>query len=91
MKILAAAACFLAALFSAGANAETVVVTAGKLVDVLTGREIDSPAIFIENGRITSIADARTVRWGAGVKHIAAFLRHMRHRPVLHEHRNFPG
>jgi cytosine/adenosine deaminase-related metal-dependent hydrolase len=33
----------------------------------LTPALVESPAIFIgDDGRITSIADARTVRWGAG-------------------------
>ena len=36
-----------------------------------TGRYVEHPAIFIgDDGRISSIADARTVRWGADVKHI---------------------
>jgi imidazolonepropionase-like amidohydrolase len=51
--------------------AEQVVVTADRYLDVQTGRYVDSPAIFIGNdGRITSIADARTVRWGADVRHV---------------------
>ena len=41
-------------------------VTADRYLDVLTGRYVDHPAIFIgDDGRITSIADARTVRWGS--------------------------
>ena len=53
------------------ATAETVVVTADRYLDVETGRYVDHPAIFIgDDGRITSIADARTVRWGSDVKHI---------------------
>ena len=36
-----------------------------------TGRYVANPAIFIgDDGRITGIGDARTVRWGADVKHI---------------------
>lgn len=47
------------------------VVTAARYIDVLTGKTIDHPAIFVgPDGRITSIADARTVRWGSDVKHI---------------------
>ncbi|WP_404368606.1 amidohydrolase family protein [Sphingomonas sp. MMS24-J45] len=49
---------------------QTVVVTADKMVDVLTGKTVDYPAVFITNGRITSVADARTVRWTDKVKHI---------------------
>ncbi len=53
------------------AAAEKVVVTADRYLDVDTGRYVDHPAIFIgDDGRITSIADARTVRWGSDVKHI---------------------
>lgn len=52
-------------------TAETVVVTADRYLDVETGRYVDHPAIFIgDDGRITSIADARTVRWGSDVKHV---------------------
>jgi imidazolonepropionase-like amidohydrolase len=51
--------------------AEQVVVTADRYLDVQTGRYVDNPAIFIgDDGRITSIADARTVRWGADVRHV---------------------
>ena len=55
---------------SHAASAETV-ITAAHMVDVLTGATIDHPAIFVgDDGRITSIADARTVRWGSSVRHI---------------------
>ena len=47
------------------------VVTAARMLDVQTGRYVANPAIFVDDaGRITSIADAKTVRWGADVKHI---------------------
>ena len=66
--------CALAALFVLGVGspaAAATVVTADRMLDVSTGRYVDSPAIFVDdNGRITSIADARTVRWGAEVKHV---------------------
>lgn len=52
------------------AAAQTVVVTADKMIDVVSGKVVEYPAIFITDGRITSIADARTVRWGSDVKHI---------------------
>lgn len=51
-------------------SAETVVVTADHMVDVVSGKAVDYPAIFITDGRITSVADARTVKWGSDVKHI---------------------
>jgi imidazolonepropionase-like amidohydrolase len=57
---------------AAPAAAEKVVVTADRYLDVRTGKYVEHPAIFIgDDGRISSIADARTVRWGADVKHIA--------------------
>ncbi|MES2270721.1 MAG: amidohydrolase family protein [Pseudomonadota bacterium] len=59
-----------AALMSAPASAETVVVTADHMVDVIGGKTVDYPAVFITDGRITSVADARTVRWGNDVRHI---------------------
>jgi len=47
------------------------VITAAHYLDVQTGKTVDYPAIFVgADGRITNIADARTVRWGANVKHI---------------------
>jgi imidazolonepropionase-like amidohydrolase len=67
MRILMFAAALLA---SAAANATTV-VTADRYLDVNTGKYVEHPAIFIgDDGRITSIADARTVRWGADVKQV---------------------
>ena len=58
------------ALTPTGALAETV-VTGARMIDVETGRTIEHPAIFVNDaGRITSIADARTVRWSAEVRHI---------------------
>ncbi|OYY77269.1 MAG: Xaa-Pro dipeptidase [Sphingomonas sp. 28-62-20] len=55
---------------SAPAQAETVVVTADHMVDVVAGKTVDYPAVFITDGRIISVADARTVKWGSDVKHI---------------------
>ncbi len=47
------------------------VITAARYLDVQSGKMVEHPAIFVgADGRIASIADARTVRWGAGVKHI---------------------
>ena len=70
MRHLLAAAVSLLAL-AAPAAAEKTVVTADRYLDVETGRYVESPAIFIgDDGRITSIADARVVKWGADVRHI---------------------
>jgi imidazolonepropionase-like amidohydrolase len=59
------------AAFSTPANAQNTVITGARMLDVLTGKMVDNPAIFVgPDGRITSIADARTVRWSSDVKHI---------------------
>jgi imidazolonepropionase-like amidohydrolase len=56
---------------SASALAQNSVITADKMIDVITGKIIDYPAIFVDaDGRITSIVDSRIVRWGSDVKHI---------------------
>ena len=56
---------------SSTAAPSATVVTADRYLDVLTGGYVDHPAIFIgDDGRITSISDARTVRWAADVKHV---------------------
>jgi len=61
----------LAAATALSPVSAATVVTASRMLDVQTGRYVDNPAIFIDdNGLITSVADARTVRWGADVKHI---------------------
>lgn len=60
----------VAAAHSAPALANTV-ITGARMLDVLTGKMVDNPAIFVDDsGRITSIADARTVKWGSDVAHI---------------------
>ena len=68
-KLLLALAATVA--LAAPAHAEKVVVTAARMVDVLTGKSVDYPAIFIgDDGRITAVADSRTLRWGSDVRHI---------------------
>jgi imidazolonepropionase-like amidohydrolase len=67
-KLLAAA---MVAAVPSLAQAEKVVVTADRYLDVQTGKYIEHPAIFIgDDGRISAISDARTVRWGADVRQI---------------------
>ncbi len=47
------------------------VITAARYLDVVTGKYVENPAIFVgTDGRIASIADARTVKWGADVHHV---------------------
>jgi imidazolonepropionase-like amidohydrolase len=53
------------------ALAQNTVITADKMIDVITGKVVEFPAIFVdENGRITNIADSRVIRWGSDVTHI---------------------
>jgi imidazolonepropionase-like amidohydrolase len=67
-RLLLAAAAAIA--LAAPATAATV-VTADRMLDVTTGKYLDHPAIFIDDGgRVTSVADARTVRFDNNVKHI---------------------
>ena len=66
---------FLLAAVAAAAIAvpasATTVVTADRMLDVAKGAYVEHPAIFIDdNGRVTSVADARTVRFSDQVKHI---------------------
>jgi imidazolonepropionase-like amidohydrolase len=59
------------AIFSTMAHAQNTVITADKMIDVLTGKTVEFPAIFVgPDGRITSVADARIVKWGSDVTHI---------------------
>jgi imidazolonepropionase-like amidohydrolase len=55
---------------TAPAKAQITVITADRMIDVLTGKIIQNPAIFVENGRITQIADARVIRLSSDVKMI---------------------
>ena len=60
----------VAATFASSVHGATV-VTADRYLDVQTGKYVEHPAIFIDDeGRITSIGDARSVRWGADVRHV---------------------
>lgn len=54
-----------AALIAAPASAETVAVTAAKMVDVLAGKTIDNPVVVITDGRITSVSSGGAVPAGA--------------------------
>lgn len=60
-----------AALAASPALAKPTVITAERYLDVASGNYVEHPAIFVgDDGRITSIADARTVRWTAETTHI---------------------
>ncbi len=65
---------FIAALsfaLAAPAHAGNTVITADRYLDVVNGAYVAYPAIFVgDDGRITGIADARTVKWGSDTAHI---------------------
>src|SRR5687767_7491930 len=68
-RLLFAAAA--AAALATPAQAEKVVVTADRYLDVATGRYVEGPAIFIgDDGRITAITQAAATTWPAGTRHI---------------------
>ena len=54
-------AAVLAAAMAVPAAAETVLVTADRMVDVLTGRIVERPAILVEDGRIRQIGTQATL------------------------------
>jgi imidazolonepropionase-like amidohydrolase len=60
-KLLAA----LALGAAAPVGAETVVVTADRMVDVLAGRMVERPVIVITDGRITSVGQGQPIPAGA--------------------------
>jgi imidazolonepropionase-like amidohydrolase len=51
------------------ANADTVVVTADRMVDVIAGRVLDHPQITITDGRISAVASQRTPI-ASGTRHV---------------------
>jgi imidazolonepropionase-like amidohydrolase len=59
------------ALLATPAAAETVHITAARMIDVQTGRVLQYPIITVTDGRITGIGDSRTVRMSADAKIIA--------------------
>jgi imidazolonepropionase-like amidohydrolase len=66
-----AGAALIAAPVQAQEAPKNTVITGARMLDVLTGKMVENPAIFVgADGRITSIADARTVKWGSDVTHI---------------------
>src|SRR5450631_4113924 len=67
-KLLPASLLALASLMSgtAAVRADTVVVTADRMIDVLTGRTVLHPQITITDGRITAVGGAAAPGGGAG-------------------------
>lgn len=65
---LAIAASFLA--LATAASAETVVVTADRMVDVQTGRYVQNPAIVVADGRIAAVGRQGAVPIPAGARRV---------------------
>ncbi len=61
MKTVSFAAIVAATLAVAPAAAETVAVTADRMIDVLAGKTIDRPVVVIRDGRIASVGPAGSV------------------------------
>ena len=58
----------LATLVSMPVQAETVYVTAARMVDVLAGRIVQRPVVAVTDGRISSVTQAGAIELPAGVK-----------------------
>lgn len=69
MKRLVMAAT-VAAMVGSAARAETVAVTADRLLDVATGRYVEKPLVVITDGRVTSIGNLASTTLPAGTKTI---------------------
>lgn len=71
MKPLALSLSIAAAVLAAPALAKPVVIIADRYLDVAKGSYVEHPAIFVDDaGRITSIADARTIKLSAEVERV---------------------
>ncbi|QXQ05452.1 amidohydrolase family protein [Sphingosinicellaceae bacterium] len=57
-------------LLASAAHAETVVVTAAHMLDVVAGRTIDNAAVVVVDGRITAAGSAASVTVPAGARRI---------------------
>jgi imidazolonepropionase-like amidohydrolase len=64
------ASALAAALLVSAAHADTVVVTADRLLDVLQGRMIERPAVVVVDGRISAVGVQGTVAFPEGAKRI---------------------
>ena len=67
---LTAAIALTASLLAGGAQAKTVAVTAARLLDVATGKYIESPMVVITDGRITAVGSAAAMTIPAGAEQI---------------------
>jgi len=70
MKTVSFAATLVAMLTAAPAAAETVVVTADRMVDVLAGKTVDKPVVVITDSRIVAVGREGAVAVPRGAKRI---------------------
>lgn len=70
MKSGASAILLAMAMIAGASQAETVAVTAAKLIDVQSGKEILKPVVLIENERITAVGQAGSLAIPAGARQI---------------------
>jgi len=68
LRALLASAALSASVAVQAQEAPTIHYTAARMVDVLTGKVVEHPLISVQNGRITAIADSRTVKLSANTK-----------------------
>jgi imidazolonepropionase-like amidohydrolase len=69
--MIRAASLALAVAFAAPATAQTIYITADRMLDVRSGRMVDQPALLIENGRIKSVGTQASVAAPAEAQRIA--------------------
>ena len=67
---LAAAAVVLTLGLAAPAHADTLVVTAARMVDVERGRYVDNPVVVVTDGRITAVGTAVPASLPAGTRRL---------------------
>lgn len=71
MKPLALSLSIAAAVLAVPVAANPVVITAERYLDVTKGSYVEHPAIYVDDaGRITQIADSRTIKPGHGIERI---------------------
>jgi imidazolonepropionase-like amidohydrolase len=60
----------VAGLLGAGARAETIYVTADRMVDPVAGRVIDHPAVVVQDDKVTAVGTAASLPAPAGARRI---------------------
>jgi imidazolonepropionase-like amidohydrolase len=68
--MLAASAAALAVALAGAAEAKTVIVTADRMVDVSSGKEVDKPELVVTDGRITAVGVQGQMQEPAGAERV---------------------